>query len=256
MSSSQLVKKLKSIDYDYRFMALSDLVSDLKQRSWNTTRQIDQIIGAVLNLLEDSSREVQELAVECLGLLVLKCSTNHIHSILKTLTTKTLETEEEFLDVFPIAFKRVITQLSHDNLHLILNIADRTLPKFIEGILKSKKPETQNACVEIIHHFLFSFGSAIPNYHREIQNVLLKNFEVTTSRKQVIDTISLLCTNIDDNLFSNLIEFILEKLAKNDKQLSIIYLQLLVVIGFVSLFLRFDSLITAFFYGFTSLFFL
>jgi hypothetical protein len=65
--------QLAHLDKDFRYMACSDLTEELKRETFKLDAVNEtKVVDSVLKLLEDSSGDVQGVAVKCLGPLVKK----------------------------------------------------------------------------------------------------------------------------------------------------------------------------------------
>uniref|UniRef100_A0A5F5PI51 Cullin associated and neddylation dissociated 2 (putative) n=1 Tax=Equus caballus TaxID=9796 RepID=A0A5F5PI51_HORSE len=65
---SSLLEKMTSSDKDFRFMATSDLMSELQKDSIQLDEDSERkVVKMLLRLLEDKNGEVQNLAVKCCG---------------------------------------------------------------------------------------------------------------------------------------------------------------------------------------------
>uniref|UniRef100_A0A7N5K8L9 Cullin associated and neddylation dissociated 2 (putative) n=1 Tax=Ailuropoda melanoleuca TaxID=9646 RepID=A0A7N5K8L9_AILME len=63
---SSLLEKMTSSDKDFRFMATSDLMSELQKDSIQLDEDSERkVVKMLLRLLEDKNGEVQNLAVKC-----------------------------------------------------------------------------------------------------------------------------------------------------------------------------------------------
>ncbi len=73
--------QLSHLDKDFRYMACSDLTEELKRDTFKfDTNSETKVVDSILRLLEDSSGDVQGVAVKCLGPLVKKircCQRRH-----------------------------------------------------------------------------------------------------------------------------------------------------------------------------------
>ncbi|VDN52955.1 unnamed protein product [Dracunculus medinensis] len=68
-----LLEKMASADKDYRFMATNDLMNDIR----NETLKLDddsekKVVNMMMKLMEDKNGEVQNLAVKCIGPLIVR----------------------------------------------------------------------------------------------------------------------------------------------------------------------------------------
>ncbi|KAI9793096.1 MAG: hypothetical protein M1816_000994 [Peltula sp. TS41687] len=94
-SISGLLPKLKDADADYRFMSLNDLYTILTntspvilQQDYNTCARL---VDGVVHTLDDQNGEVQNLAIKCLGPLVVKIHSSILPPLIEKLTHLTTE---------------------------------------------------------------------------------------------------------------------------------------------------------------------
>ncbi|KAK1860268.1 hypothetical protein I4F81_002857 [Pyropia yezoensis] len=83
--------QFESDDRDFRFMATSDLLNELKKPAFSADESMQKRLStAVLKLLRDPSSEVQGLAMKCLPLLAARVSPNTASSIAAQLSVHVL----------------------------------------------------------------------------------------------------------------------------------------------------------------------
>ncbi|VDM59124.1 unnamed protein product [Angiostrongylus costaricensis] len=65
---AQLIDKMMSVDKDYRFMAVNDLMRELQTNNMRLDDDSEKkVVRMLIRLLDDNNGEVQNLAVKCLG---------------------------------------------------------------------------------------------------------------------------------------------------------------------------------------------
>ncbi|GAB0495536.1 hypothetical protein MMPV_006838 [Pyropia vietnamensis] len=85
------LNQFESDDRDFRFMATSDLLNELKKPTFSADETMQKRLStAVLKLLRDPSSEVQGLAMKCLPLLATRVSPNAASSIAAQLSVHVL----------------------------------------------------------------------------------------------------------------------------------------------------------------------
>ncbi|CZR56953.1 related to TBP (TATA-binding protein)-interacting protein TIP120 [Phialocephala subalpina] len=122
---AQLLPKLHDADPDYRFMSLNDLFNllsigkpDFLHSDYNTAARA---VDGILKTLDDQNGEVQNLAIKCLGPLVMKIPTSILPPLLEKLSN--LNTENSVDNSIPaMALRTVVT----------------TLPRPVNGVTPSK----------------------------------------------------------------------------------------------------------------------
>jgi N-methylhydantoinase A/oxoprolinase/acetone carboxylase beta subunit len=82
VSLSNLIEKTCHWDKDERFMATNDLISELAKENVRIDQLTEKrICAAVLKQLDDSSTEVQSVAVKCLSSLYKKVHEDQVEEI-------------------------------------------------------------------------------------------------------------------------------------------------------------------------------
>ncbi len=111
---SQLLMKLGDSDPDFRFMSLNDLLAvlvsgrhDILQNDYNTaSKTVDHLVRA----LDDQNGEVQNLAIRCLGPLVLRLPLSIVATLMEKLTALRLKNSVDNT-VPAMALKAVVVAL-------------------------------------------------------------------------------------------------------------------------------------------------
>ncbi|CCX34426.1 armadillo-type protein [Pyronema domesticum] len=97
---NSLLEKMSNTDSDFRFMSLNDLHSMLTSSQPNISFQacdagtMTKLTDAIVKALDDSHGEVQNLAVKCLGPLVLKIKETQIAPLIDRLTTLSMSASD------------------------------------------------------------------------------------------------------------------------------------------------------------------
>ena len=66
---TNLMDKMQSMDKDFRFMAINDLIAELQKSTFKIESNLETgVVQLVLKLLEDKNGEVQNLAVKWLDI--------------------------------------------------------------------------------------------------------------------------------------------------------------------------------------------
>ncbi|XP_037658282.1 cullin-associated NEDD8-dissociated protein 2 isoform X1 [Choloepus didactylus] len=109
---SSLLEKMTSSDKDFRFMATSDLMSELQKDSIQLDEDSERkVVKMLLRLLEDKNGEVQNLAVKCLGPLVGKVKEYQVEAIVDTLCANMRSDKEQLRDIAGIGLKTILSEL-------------------------------------------------------------------------------------------------------------------------------------------------
>ncbi|XP_004368405.1 cullin-associated NEDD8-dissociated protein 2 isoform X3 [Trichechus manatus latirostris] len=120
---SSLLEKMTSSDKDFRFMATSDLMSELQKDSIQLDEDSERkVVKMLLRLLEDKNGEVQNLAVKWLGAPLGAFHASLLHCLLPQLSSPRLAVR-----------KRAVGALGHlaaaCNTDLFVELADHLLDR-------------------------------------------------------------------------------------------------------------------------------
>ncbi|KAI5842028.1 armadillo-type protein [Tricharina praecox] len=119
-----LLDKMSNPDSDFRFMSLNDLLAMLTQNlsfSQTDPGTMSKLIDAVVKALDDANGEVQNLAVKCLGPLVLKVKENQIGPLIDRLATLSMTSQDPSIP--STALRTIITNLPRPHASPGMNLA-------------------------------------------------------------------------------------------------------------------------------------
>jgi len=118
-SVNSTLEKMNSRDKDFRYMATADLLTELNKEGFKLDADGEKRLSSqLLKLVEDSSNQVQEIAVKCLGPLSKKVKDVHVQEMVDTLCNHMLldkKGAEELRDVASIGLKTIINEASVDS---------------------------------------------------------------------------------------------------------------------------------------------
>lgn len=257
---NELLKKTEHYDKDERYMAISDLCEALKRNqaqsgvsadaaegassnkatsSSSYASQIDsqterRICSAVLSLLDDSSNDVQTVAVKTLSVLLTSVQEEQVVEIADRLCTLVLDqSKSDLRDVYAIGLKTMVEKIPSSMGNIV---SHRLISRLIEGIhtnsttgKSARSPGTTTtsedksseeivlACLNVLTDLLTRFGSvsnAITQQHEPLLNVTLSQLASPRPvvRKRAGTTIGVLATVISDTLLHRLVERILDQI--------------------------------------------
>lgn len=230
-------------------MAISDLCEVLKRNAAHAnsennnasasssppTPQIDsqterRICSAVLSLLDDSSNDVQTVAVKTLGVLLLTVQEEQVNEIADRLCGLCLDPSKSALrDVYAIGLKTLVETVpeamgnvvSHrliarlvDGIHTNSNTSPSSSPSSCDD---KNSEEIVLACLNVLTDLLTRFGStsnSIKMQHEPLLNVTLSQLASPRPivRKRAGTTIGVLATVISDTLLHRLVERLLDQI--------------------------------------------
>lgn len=246
---NDLLKKTEHYDKDERYMAISDLCEALKRNAAHansesnvaagatssTTQQIDsqterRICSAVLSLLDDSSNDVQTVAVKTLGVLLMTVQEEQVNEIADRLCSLVLDPSKSALrDVYAIGLKTLVETVPESMGNVV---SHRLIGRLIDGIhtnsntFPSSSPSSGDdknseeivlACLNVLTDLLTRFGStsnSIKMQHEPLLNVTLSQLASPRPivRKRAGTTIGVLATVISDTLLHRLVERVLDQI--------------------------------------------
>ena len=261
---NDLLKKTEHYDKDERYMAISDLCEALKRNAAQASSSehggdatsggansspyvshIDsqterRICSAVLSLLDDSSNDVQTVAVKTLSVLLVTVQEEQVVEICDRLCTLVLDqSKSDLRDVYAIGLKTLVERVPNSMGNIV---SHRLISRLIDGIHtnsttpsakgKGKKPPTPTsgtsvedknseeivlACLNVLTDLLTRFGAtsnSITQQHEPLLNVTLSQLASPRPvvRKRAGTTIGVLATVISDTLLTRLVERILDQI--------------------------------------------
>ena len=253
---NDLLKKTEHYDKDERYMAINDLCEALKKNAAHANSEksesaggststsskttysssIDsqterRICSAVLSLLDDSSNDVQTVAVKTLSVLLTTVQEEQVVEIADRLCTLVLDQSKgDLRDVYAIGLKTLVetVPLSMGNV-----VSHRLVQRLIDGIHTNSTTKSAGkssssaddksseeiviACLNVLTDLLTRFGSSstsITNQHEPLLNVTLSQLASPQPvvRKRAGTTIGVLATVISDTLLHRLVERILDQI--------------------------------------------
>jgi len=235
---ASLLEKMNSSDKDFRFMATTDLMTELQKPSIKLDDEIERkIVKMLLNLLEDKNGEVQNLAVKCLGPLVSRVKNIHVEYIVDTLCKNMISDKDQLRDISSIGLKTVIVDLPKSSPELISVVCNNITGKLTDVIQKrADDVSVQLEALDILSDILSRFGNQLNKFYTSIQEALLPLLESQRSavRKRAITALAHLLTCCELELFNETITFLLKRLnehSQGDFTLVPTYIQCLAAIS-------------------------
>lgn len=208
-SVSSFLEKIENKDKDIRHMALYDLNNELQKDTFKLDESSQrQVADAVLKTLDDTSSEVQGMAVKCLGPFVKKMSKVQIENCVTKLSASILKGEDEKRDIATLALKTVISRIPAD-------MATTTVKKCLETLIdavEGKQQEVKQDAMEVLADILSRFGSILQPYHDRLQKALIAELSSKRQplRKRASTCLATLSAHTVDKLFNELVETIIK----------------------------------------------
>ena len=196
-----------------------------------------KICDAVLRRVDDSSNDVQAIAVKTLGVLVTCVHEDQVVTIADRLGTLVLdESKSDLRDVYAIGLRTLVTTVPMKMGDIVSN---RLTAKLVEGIIeqntiliKSNSDSKEDrdaakvaeeitlACLEILTELISRFGvlPCITRLHGELLQVTMKGLDSTSHliRKRAGNTIGFLSVVLSDDLLQRLVNNLLSQIDRAD----------------------------------------
>uniref|UniRef100_A0A5S6R0U0 TIP120 domain-containing protein n=1 Tax=Trichuris muris TaxID=70415 RepID=A0A5S6R0U0_TRIMR len=220
---ARLLEKMTSVDKDYRFMATSDLISELEKDSIKLDDDNERrVVNTVLLLLEDGNSEVQNLAVRCMGRLVNKVKDPRADQIVKSLCVGMKSEDYQRRDVHCIGLRNVITHLPNSGGANVMNVCRLVCPNLV-NILQDENTvfEIKMECLEMLNIILTRFGTRLPEYHEPVKDTvvaLMRNSRMAI-RKRAVQVLCVL-VNVGSKTILECVGTLLVDLLKDQSNLS------------------------------------
>ena len=177
-----LIKQTSNYDKDERYMATNDIASILTSGEIKIDVRMERAIcSAILKQLDDTSNDVQSIAVKCLSILVKQCHVEQVESICDTLSRLMMnDSAEDLRDVYSIGLKTAISDMSEAAGKVI---ADAMAPRLLNGIISSSSLSVKVECIDILSEMLKRFGESMGNVNGELTRLILK--QLSNDKAQV-----------------------------------------------------------------------
>ncbi|CAO3650666.1 unnamed protein product [Mucor hiemalis] len=193
-------------------------MNELQKESFNMENVIEgKVVKAVLVLMDDKNGEVQNLAVKCLGPLVKQIKEENLAAIIERLNEfASQQKNDELRGIASVGLKTVVLEvdLSRGN-----QVCSRIIPKLLHTIQNTDASyEMQMDTLDILSEVLARFGNQIlVEQQTQIQATLLPllSHNRAAVRKRVTVAIGFLVVHTNDNLFTQLYNYILQGLHNN-----------------------------------------
>ncbi|KAK0720538.1 armadillo-type protein [Lasiosphaeris hirsuta] len=223
---NQLLQKVTDSDPDFRFMALSDLLTvlnigkhDFLHHDYNTSaRTVDSVVRA----LDDQNGEVQNQAIKCLGPLVKKLSISLIVPMMEKLSSLKLKNSVDN-SVPSMAMRAVVEALprpvsglapSREVVEAYNSISRVLIPRFlgqsvsagnmIPGLFESDKDLTADS-VDVLIEVVRCFGPMLQHVeiealHDAVVTLLEQDKGNSVVKKRAVVAVSMLAHYLSEDL--------------------------------------------------------
>uniref|UniRef100_G1QXX6 Cullin associated and neddylation dissociated 2 (putative) n=1 Tax=Nomascus leucogenys TaxID=61853 RepID=G1QXX6_NOMLE len=214
---SSLLEKMTSSDKDFRFMATSDLMSELQKDSIQLDEDSERkVVKMLLRLLEDKNGEVQNLAVKCLGPLVGKVKEYQVETIVDTLCTNMRSDKEQLRDIAGIGLKTVLSELppAATGSGLATNVCRKITGQLTSAIAQQEDVAVQLEALDILSDMLSRLGAPLGAFHASLLHCLLPQLSSPrlAVRKRAVGALGHLAAACSTDLFVELADHLLDRL--------------------------------------------
>lgn len=222
-----VMDKMENSDSDYRYMATSDLLSQLRNDKIKLKADHDtqkRLSRAVLKLLKDSNSEVQGMATKCLPPLTafvhLDNATHIVERLLDYILlhdpTKGRQSSPDVIgqkavrDVASLALKTILHDLSPTSLKAPA-ISKSIVPRLVATISASapdpNHTDTLIDTLELLYELVSRLGHLLTEYHHTICEALFVHFSCKSPlvRKRAIACIASLAAVCNNAIFVTIV---------------------------------------------------
>ncbi|KAL4175302.1 hypothetical protein KRP22_000270 [Phytophthora ramorum] len=206
---AQLLDKTTDFDKDERYMATSDLCSELNKDVELGPYLEPKVCAAVLKQLDDKSNDVQSIAVKCLGVLVTKVQVAQVADICAKLCDLILNGKPELRDIYSIGLKTIVADVSQTT---GASVATSICTRLFTGLGKDKDAAVKTETLDILTDLLRRFGYDVATEHATIMELLMVQLtdESPLVRKRATACVGSLGVMASDVLVSRLVEHLIK----------------------------------------------
>uniref|UniRef100_A0A6Q2YTV2 TATA-binding protein interacting (TIP20) domain-containing protein n=1 Tax=Esox lucius TaxID=8010 RepID=A0A6Q2YTV2_ESOLU len=200
----------------HRFMATNDLMMELQKDSIKLDEDSEKkVVTMLLKLLEDKNGEVQNLAVKCLGPLVVKVKECQVETMVDKLCSNMMSDKEQLRDISSMGLKTVIAELPAC-LSLTANICKKITSQLIGAIGKQQDVSVQLEALDILSDMLGRLSGTLVSFHASILTSLLPQLTSPRMavRKRAIMALGHLVPSCSTALFTQLAEHLMAELGR------------------------------------------
>eukprot|EP01038_Epipyxis_sp_PR26KG_P006809 gene6809-9325_t len=214
-----LIEKTADWDKDERYMATNDLCALLIKDIKMDENMEQRICAAILKQLDDTSNDVQSVAVKCLAIILKKVQQAQIGEICKKLCSLILDGKDALRDIYSIGLKTLIVDVPEGMGALVCT---QLTGKLLIGTSKDRPEEIVRECLDNLSELLRRFGHLNENEHADIMKtvVLQLENERPVIRKRAANCLGSLAVVSNDGLLNKLIQTLLEKIELSEKTSS------------------------------------
>ena len=143
-------------------MATSDISNILTQGVKLDAQMEKKVSDAIVKQFDDTSIDVQSIAVKTVSVLVAKSQQQQVVEICSLLCAKMLQGEEQVRNLYAIGLKTSVSNLPEA---FGTAVVSRILPKLISFIQQDTSTASVQDALEVVHDLISRFGSESESYH-------------------------------------------------------------------------------------------
>ncbi|TYZ57995.1 hypothetical protein PybrP1_012915 [[Pythium] brassicae (nom. inval.)] len=204
-----LLDKTTDFDKDERYMATSDLCTELNKDTELGPYFEPKVCAAVLKQLDDKSNDVQSIAVKCLGILVTKVQETQVADICAKLSDLILTGKAELRDIYAIGLKTILTDVSSAT---GAAVAAGLCARLLKGLAPAAEQAVKAETLDILTDLLRRFGHDIATEHDTVMQLLIAQLNDASPlvRKRATACVGSLGVMASDALLSRLVEHLIQ----------------------------------------------
>ncbi|XP_020253052.1 cullin-associated NEDD8-dissociated protein 1 isoform X3 [Asparagus officinalis] len=219
-----ILEKMTGKDKDYRYMATSDLLTELNKEGFKADAELEaKLTNTIVQQLEDSSGDVSGLAVKCLPPIVKKVNEDRVLEMANKLCDKLVNGKDQHRDICSIALKTIVSEISAPS--LAQRLQDALGPQLMKGITSTGiRTEIKCENLDILCDMLNKFGNLMEKDHDKLLAALLSqlNSSQASVRKKSIACIASLASSLSDDLLAKATAAVVQLLRNTNMKPEII----------------------------------
>eukprot|EP01083_Nonionella_stella_P042265 114251_1 len=243
-SIRKLLEQTRHHDKDERFMATSDLTTELQKVEGELDLSLQTPIrNAILGQLDDNSNDVQAIAVKCLSAIVQKFRMSEVQEIVTKLGSLVVTGKSELRDIYALGIKTLIqavpesggaaiAQTLAEQLISGLACGEVTVGEGSQGKVRRDSKDAERSdidrqcvCLDLLKDLLMRFGQTMENYHGKIAETILPllEHEKPALRKRVGGTLGALVHVLTDRDFSSVMDKVIGKIGEITRRDDVLF---------------------------------
>ncbi|GMH99682.1 hypothetical protein TrVE_jg342 [Triparma verrucosa] len=217
---SRLLEKAGDFDKDERYMAVSDVCNLLSSTDSNSAALDSslerRVCAAILQRLDDTSNDVQSVAVKCLAVLLVRVREESVMTICDKLCEMVIKGKEELRDVYGIGLKKLIQSVPNA---LGANVGARLVQRLLGGVQQDNEAGVKSECLECLECLLARFGgkAGMAAFHEQLISITLTQLTSKSAsstifiKKKSTACIATLAVVVSDPLLFRLVETLIRQ---------------------------------------------